>query len=243
MTDHVDLRLGWRCSARANTRTGSSGGAGRRSTVTQTCVSAERVSQKKEGLLPVGSRSFCPNSGSGLCGRRQVGRGDSERQRRSPDPSIDRRVHLWKADPPGEYSLIQSRGYHLRELVHRISDECSLYSENVHNGHMWNCTGGNILICTPGRLESLLSVDTGLGEKERWEAGRIATGVKSLEWLVLDEADRLLELGYKRSCAALLIQRLAICILDDMILYSAFSRVYNPSNFYTSYCKNSSRLS
>ncbi len=59
--------------------------------------------------------------------------------------------------------------------------------------------GGNILICTPGRLESLLTVDNALDQKAKWEAMRVSNGVKNLEWFILDEADRLLELGFKRA--------------------------------------------
>jgi len=49
--------------------------------------------------------------------------------------------------------------------------------------------GGNILVATPGRLHDLL---------ERREASRLQAAVKTLEVLVLDEADRLLDLGFER---------------------------------------------
>ncbi|GAB0092748.1 RNA helicase [Sergentomyia squamirostris] len=48
-------------------------------------------------------------------------------------------------------------------------------------------TGAAILICTPGRLEDLL---------ERKGQLNLAARVKSLEILILDEADRLLDLGF-----------------------------------------------
>lgn len=48
--------------------------------------------------------------------------------------------------------------------------------------------GGNILVATPGRLAALLE-----------RVPRIAGGVKGLELLVLDEADRLLDLGFEQA--------------------------------------------
>ncbi|XP_073823632.1 probable ATP-dependent RNA helicase DDX55 homolog [Musca autumnalis] len=48
--------------------------------------------------------------------------------------------------------------------------------------------GPNILVCTPGRLEDLFQRKSNLN---------LAARVKSLELLVLDEADRLLDLGFK----------------------------------------------
>ncbi|CAO1407192.1 unnamed protein product [Diamesa tonsa] len=48
--------------------------------------------------------------------------------------------------------------------------------------------GANILICTPGRLLDLL---------ERKDDLKLAGRVKSLELLILDEADRLLDLGFE----------------------------------------------
>ncbi|XP_075145251.1 putative ATP-dependent RNA helicase DDX55 homolog [Haematobia irritans] len=48
--------------------------------------------------------------------------------------------------------------------------------------------GPNVLVCTPGRLEDLF---------QRKGALNLAARVKSLEFLVLDEADRLLDLGFK----------------------------------------------
>ncbi|XP_066251903.1 probable ATP-dependent RNA helicase DDX55 homolog isoform X2 [Euwallacea similis] len=50
--------------------------------------------------------------------------------------------------------------------------------------------GGNIVICTPGRLEDLLS---------RRQDINLPTAVKNLEVLILDEADRLLDLGFQKS--------------------------------------------
>ncbi len=64
--------------------------------------------------------------------------------------------------------------------------------EIIHSLYVFSI-GGNILVCTPGRLESLLD-----GGSEG-DSFHLVTGVKSLEWLVLDEADRLLEFGFKNS--------------------------------------------
>lgn len=54
--------------------------------------------------------------------------------------------------------------------------------------------GANIIICTPGRLEDILNRGCPLLHK----------ALKSLEMLVLDEADRLLELGFEKSLNSIL---------------------------------------
>ncbi|UJR25353.1 hypothetical protein I4U23_006703 [Adineta vaga] len=51
--------------------------------------------------------------------------------------------------------------------------------------------GGSIVIATPGRFEELLKVKT--------NAFNLITNLKSLEMLILDEADRLLDLGFLTS--------------------------------------------
>ncbi|XP_018565596.1 probable ATP-dependent RNA helicase DDX55 homolog [Anoplophora glabripennis] len=55
--------------------------------------------------------------------------------------------------------------------------------------------GGNIVICTPGRLEDLLT---------RRQDINLSSHVKTLEILVLDEADRLLDLGFQNSIDTIL---------------------------------------
>lgn len=55
--------------------------------------------------------------------------------------------------------------------------------------------GANIIVCTPGRLLDLL---------ERKSDLNLAGRVKSLELLVLDEADRLLDLGFKTAINTIL---------------------------------------
>jgi len=51
-------------------------------------------------------------------------------------------------------------------------------------------TGGNIIVATPGRLDDLLT-------KRQTEDFNLAASVKFLEVLVLDEADRLLDMGFE----------------------------------------------
>ncbi|XP_060534460.1 probable ATP-dependent RNA helicase DDX55 homolog [Cylas formicarius] len=58
----------------------------------------------------------------------------------------------------------------------------------------FNKNGGNIVICTPGRLEDLLS------KKDI----NLPNSVKCLELLILDEADRLLDLGFQKSLDTIL---------------------------------------
>ncbi|EDV90523.1 GH14140 [Drosophila grimshawi] len=53
-----------------------------------------------------------------------------------------------------------------------------------------------ILVCTPGRLEDLL--------QRKADDLQLTSRVKSLEFLVLDEADRLLDLGFKQSISHIL---------------------------------------
>ncbi|KAF5272006.1 hypothetical protein FQR65_LT04987 [Abscondita terminalis] len=50
--------------------------------------------------------------------------------------------------------------------------------------------GANIVVCTPGRFEDLLVRNTEL---------RLSVALKNLELLILDEADRLLDLGFRSS--------------------------------------------
>ncbi|KAK9886414.1 hypothetical protein WA026_016693 [Henosepilachna vigintioctopunctata] len=55
--------------------------------------------------------------------------------------------------------------------------------------------GANIIICTPGRLEDLLTRKVDIN---------LAQAVKSLEILILDEADRLLDLGFQNTLNTIL---------------------------------------
>lgn len=59
--------------------------------------------------------------------------------------------------------------------------------------------GGNILVATPGRLEDMLN------RSKRGDCGvNLAGCVKELEVLVLDEADRLLDMGFKQTINTIL---------------------------------------
>ncbi|CAG9861040.1 unnamed protein product [Phyllotreta striolata] len=64
--------------------------------------------------------------------------------------------------------------------------------EDVNN---FRQNGGNIVICTPGRLEDLLTRKYDLN---------LAKSLKSLEVLILDEADRLLDLGFQKTLDTIL---------------------------------------
>ena len=61
--------------------------------------------------------------------------------------------------------------------------------------------GGNIIIGTPGRLEDLLVGKT-VGATQG--QNKFVTGLKSLEILILDEADRLLSLGFEAAINTIL---------------------------------------
>ncbi|XP_061459439.1 ATP-dependent RNA helicase DDX55 isoform X2 [Rhineura floridana] len=56
--------------------------------------------------------------------------------------------------------------------------------------------GGNILVATPGRLEDMF--------RRKSEGLDLASSVKSLDVLVLDEADRLLDMGFEASLNSIL---------------------------------------
>ncbi|XP_044260230.1 probable ATP-dependent RNA helicase DDX55 homolog [Tribolium madens] len=55
--------------------------------------------------------------------------------------------------------------------------------------------GGNVIICTPGRFEDLLS---------RKSDFNLTSALKNLEILILDEADRLLDYGFRKSLDVIL---------------------------------------
>ncbi|KAJ8910503.1 hypothetical protein NQ315_012350 [Exocentrus adspersus] len=66
-----------------------------------------------------------------------------------------------------------------------VEDDIKNFKEN----------GGNIIICTPGRLEDLLT---------RRQDLNLPNCIKNLEILILDEADRLLDLGFQKSIDTIL---------------------------------------
>ena len=59
--------------------------------------------------------------------------------------------------------------------------------------------GGQILVATPGRLEDLV-----VGKSDSATSPRFSQGLKKLEVLVLDEADRLLSMGFQQSLNSIL---------------------------------------
>ena len=63
----------------------------------------------------------------------------------------------------------------------------SLFLQFVDNG-------AHILVATPGRLEDIL-----LGKTSGTKSLKLKQGLKALEILVLDEADRLLSLGFENT--------------------------------------------
>ena len=58
--------------------------------------------------------------------------------------------------------------------------------------NQYNDKGAHIIVGTPGRIEDIL-------DRKSINTTPIAAGVKSLEVLILDEADRLLDLGFKET--------------------------------------------
>jgi len=85
------------------------------------------------------------------------------------------------------------------ELTHRLFVGGNMVQEDVR---LFEEKGGNIIICTPGRIEDIL-----LGKSAGVSFSTMDTvckGLKSLEVLVLDEADRLLSLGFESSLNTIL---------------------------------------
>ncbi|EFA08391.1 putative ATP-dependent RNA helicase DDX55 homolog-like Protein [Tribolium castaneum] len=87
----------------------------------------------------------------------------------------------------------------LNQLLESISGITSLLlvggnsvEEDLNN---LKCNGGNIIICTPGRFEDLLS---------RKSDFNLTLALKNLEILILDEADRLLDYGFRKSLDVIL---------------------------------------
>lgn len=88
-------------------------------------------------------------------------------------------------------------------------------SSSDHDTNKFKQEGCNILIATPGRLADLL---------QRQHFG-LSHSVKSLELLVLDEADRLLELGFEEKLNIILKhlpkQRRTVRSLVSLIHYNS----------------------
>jgi len=74
----------------------------------------------------------------------------------------------------------------------KVIEDAKLYEEE----------GANIIVATPGRIEDLL-ISRSSGTSMMSEH-KLSIGLKSLEILVLDEADRLLSLGFEKSLNTIL---------------------------------------
>uniref|UniRef100_A0A8B9QKF5 ATP-dependent RNA helicase n=1 Tax=Apteryx owenii TaxID=8824 RepID=A0A8B9QKF5_APTOW len=77
-----------------------------------------------------------------------------------------------------------------RELAIQIDEVLSHFTKHFPN------FSGNIIVATPGRLEDLF--------RRKADGLDLASCVKSLDVLVLDEADRLLDMGFEASLNAIL---------------------------------------
>lgn len=74
--------------------------------------------------------------------------------------------------------------------THTASPEQSVTQPRWRCFHCWLvCFRAHIVIATPGRLEDMF--------KRKADGLDLACSVKSLEVLVLDEADRLLDMGFE----------------------------------------------
>ncbi|XP_043290105.1 probable ATP-dependent RNA helicase DDX55 homolog [Venturia canescens] len=117
---------------------------------------------------------------------------------------LQRREEKWKATEVGAIVISPTR-----ELATQISEVLSHFLQNIPQLTQILLVGGttvkedvvrlkdgaNIIIATPGRLEDLLS---------NCKSINLAANVKSLELLVLDEADRLLDLGFSATLNTIL---------------------------------------
>ncbi|XP_033211829.1 probable ATP-dependent RNA helicase DDX55 homolog [Belonocnema kinseyi] len=109
---------------------------------------------------------------------------------------LQKRSEKWKIVEIGSIIISPTR-----ELATQISDVLSDFLKEIPSLKQILLVGGttvkedveslkkgaNIIICTPGRLEDLLT---------HCKEVNLVASVKSLELLVLDEADRLLDLGF-----------------------------------------------
>nr|XP_022899752.1 probable ATP-dependent RNA helicase DDX55 homolog [Onthophagus taurus] len=87
----------------------------------------------------------------------------------------------------------------LEQLLKRIEGITQILlvgGNNVEEDiNRFKINGGNIIVCTPGRLEDLLTTKKQIN---------LSLSVKNLEILILDEADRLLDLGFKQTINTIL---------------------------------------
>lgn len=81
----------------------------------------------------------------------------------------------------------------IKELTQILLVGGSSVAQDIHK---FNNKGGNIIVATPGRLEDVLI-------RQQTDCN-LPTALKSLELLVLDEADRLLDLGFEKTISNIL---------------------------------------
>ncbi|KAB0791498.1 hypothetical protein PPYR_03298 [Photinus pyralis] len=84
------------------------------------------------------------------------------------------------------YSVLKQFLKHIKGIRDVLLVGGNNVDEDIQNIEKNGC---NVLICTPGRLEDLLT--------NQQHKLNLAQAVKSVELLILDEADRLLDLGFK----------------------------------------------
>lgn len=117
---------------------------------------------------------------------------------------MQRRADVWKSHEIGGIIISPTRELSLQigEVLDKFLNHIPSYSKMLAIGgnsvqsdvDSFREKGANIIVATPGRLEDLLTQ----------KSLNLPTAVKSLEFLVLDEADRLLELGFEKSLNTIL---------------------------------------
>ncbi|XP_052798160.1 ATP-dependent RNA helicase DDX55-like [Mya arenaria] len=112
---------------------------------------------------------------------------------------------VWKRNEVG--ALIISPTRELAQQIYSVAEiflkhfpnlSASIFTggKSTKNANVKGEIFGNIVIGTPGRLEALF--------EQKFEGVELARCVKSLEILVLDEADRLLDMGFEASINTIL---------------------------------------
>jgi ATP-dependent RNA helicase DDX55/SPB4 len=91
--------------------------------------------------------------------------------------------------------LAQQIHYVIEKFLEKINKFTSILFVGGNNVgedlNKFQTNGGHIVVATAGRLEDILSRQN--------SSITIKTGFKALEFLILDEADRLLDMGFKES--------------------------------------------
>ncbi|KAK8751856.1 hypothetical protein OTU49_010798 [Cherax quadricarinatus] len=84
------------------------------------------------------------------------------------------------------HEVLQGFLKHIPQLTSMLTVGGSFAGDDLQT---YKKTGAHIIVATPGRLQDLLS-------RNAFEGLSLAAGVRALEILILDEADRLLDLGF-----------------------------------------------